>query len=447
MTEEPITINNDEAFKRLGNIADYFLIHNRDIYLRSDDSLVRVVDRLPRQIRRSRGFVPVPVFLPEEMRGLPSVLAVGGELKNTICLTKENRAFLSQHVGDMENLETLDFFHLTISHLKRILEINPEIIAHDRHPDYLSTKYARRQQQLPTMAVQHHHAHIAACLAEHGVNGPVVGVVLDGTGYGTDGRIWGGEVLLADLTSFKRAAHLEYTPLPGGDGAARFPWRMALVYLDRVYGDDLFNLDIPYVRALDKEQAAILLQMARRGVNSPLTSSCGRLFDAVSALLGLRGKIAYEGQAAIELEMCQNHGEEGRYPWHIEKEGDLRVMHTTGIVTGVVDDIKKGIGKGAISGRFHNTVINMLLASCMMIRDETNIDQAVLSGGSFQNETLLTGLTRSLRAEGFSVLSHAQVPTNDGALALGQAVCAGLRHMGIKGRYEKENHEIHRRIP
>jgi len=437
MTEEPININNDEAFKRLGNIADYFLIHNRDIYLRSDDSLVRVVDRLPRQIRRSRGFVPVPIFLPEEMSQLPSVLAVGGELKNTICLTKENRAFLSQHVGDMENLETLDFFHLTISHLTRILEINPKVIAHDLHPDYLSTKYSRQQRQLPTVAVQHHHAHIASCLAEHGLNGPVIGLALDGTGYGADGRIWGGEVLLADLTSFKRAAHLEYLPLPGGDGAARFPWRMALVYLDRAYGNELFNLDLPYVRDLDEEQATILLQMARQGANSPLTSSCGRFFDAISALLGLRGKIAYEGQAAVELDMCQNRGEKGSYSWQIEKEGDQRVMLTTGIVKGVVDDITKGISKGVISGRFHNTLIKMFTELCITVRGETNIDQVALSGGSFQNETLLTGLTRSLTGAGFSVYSHALVPTNDGSLALGQAVCAGLRYAGVKGKYDE----------
>ncbi|MCP4666707.1 MAG: carbamoyltransferase HypF [Deltaproteobacteria bacterium] len=436
MTEEPIHINNDEAFKGLGDIADYFLVHNRDIYLRSDDSLVRVVDRQPRQIRRSRGFVPVPIFLPQEMSKLPSVLAVGGELKNTICLTKENRAFLSQHVGDMENLETLDFFHLTISHLKRILEIGPEVIAHDLHPDYLSTQYARQQRHLPIVAVQHHHAHIVSCLAEHGHNGPVIGLALDGTGYGADGRIWGGEVLLADLTSFKRAAHLETLPLPGGDGAARFPWRMALVYLDRAYGDGLFNLDLPYVRGLDKEQAVILLQMARQGVNAPHTSSCGRFFDAISALLGLRGEIAYEGQAAIELEMSRKSGEKGSYAFHIESEGDPRVMLTSGIVKGVVDDIIKGVGKGVISGRFHNTLINMFTESCILIREETGMDQVALSGGCFQNETLLTGLTRSLGAAGFAVLSHARVPANDGGLALGQAVCAGLRYAGVKGRYE-----------
>jgi hydrogenase maturation protein HypF len=311
------------------------------------------------------------------------------------------------------------------------------MIAHDLHPDYLSTKYAQQQKLLPTVAVQHHHAHIASCLAEHGVNRPVIGLALDGTGYGADGRIWGGEVLLADLTSFKRVAHLEYLPLPGGDGAARFPWRMALVYLDRAYGDELFDLDLSFVRDLDEEQTTIILQMARQGVNSPLTSSCGRFFDAISALLGVRRIIAYEGQAAVELDMCQSRGEKGGYPWEIGKEGGQRVMLTTGIVRGVVDDITKGMSKGVISGRFHNTLINMFTEACVAIRDETSINQVALSGGSFQNQTLLIGLTRSLKAKGFAVLSHAQVPTNDGGLALGQAVCAGWRYAGVRGRYEE----------
>ena len=321
MTEEPINTDNREAFKHLRGIADYFLIHNRDIYLRSDDSVLRVVDKIPRQIRRSRGYVPVPVFLPPDMKSLSPVLALGGELKNTICLTKANRAFLSQHIGDMENLETFEFFRLTVSHLKRILEIDPKVVAHDLHPDYLSSKFAREQEEVPTLAVQHHHAHIVSCLSEHGLKGPVIGVAMDGTGLGLDGQIWGGEILLSDLTSFKRRAHLDYVPLPGGDAAAKFPWRMALIYLHRTFGDDLFNLSIPFVRNLDQAEASIVLRMALKGVNSPLTSSCGRFFDAVSALLGLRRKIAYEGQAAIELEMCQSPKEKDTTPGKSGRKG------------------------------------------------------------------------------------------------------------------------------
>jgi hydrogenase maturation protein HypF len=436
MTEEPINIHNRDALKNLHGIADYFLIHNRDIHLRSDDSVVRVVDGIPRQIRRSRGYVPVPVFLSENLRDLPSVLAVGGELKNTVCLTKENRAFLSQHVGDMENLETLEFFHLTVSHLKRILEIHPQAIAHDAHPDYLGTKYAREQKEVPAVAVQHHHAHIVSCLAEHGLEGPVIGVALDGTGMGADGAIWGGEVLLADLTSFRRAAHLEYVPLPGGDKAAKFPWRMGLVYLDRAYGDGLFDLAIPFVQDLDREESRIILHMARKGINSPFTSSCGRLFDAVSAILEIRKKIAYEGQAAIELEMSQSRSEGMTYPYAFEREKDQWIIRTAGIIEGVVGDTLKGVRKGILSARFHKTLIGLFTEVCTRVRGENGITEVALSGGTFQNVTLLKGLTRALQGKGFTVYSHARVPSNDGCLALGQAVCAGLRHAGRAGIFE-----------
>ena len=438
MTEEPITIDNKEAFKHLGHIADYFLLHNRDIYLRSDDSVLRVVDHVPRFIRRSRGYVPVPIFLSKEMMDLPPVLAVGGELKNTICLTKENRAFLSQHIGDMENLETLEFFQVTVSHLTRILEIQPRLLAHDLHPDYLTTGYANKQVELPRLGVQHHHAHIVSCLAENGLTGPVIGLAMDGTGYGIDGQIWGGEILLSDLTSFARAAHLDYVSLPGGDRAIKSPWRMALVYLHKAYGDQIFDLPLPFIRDLDRKKARIILQMARKQVNSPFTSSCGRLFDAVSSLLGIRHEVAYEGQAAIELEMCQTRRTTGTYAWEIKKVRDKWIMVADEIIKGVVEDIRNGIGRGLISRRFHNTLIAMYKDACTRIREETGIDQVALSGGTFQNVTLLRGLTRKLINSGFTVFSHAAVPTNDGSLALGQAICAGLRYGGVIGRYDEQ---------
>jgi hydrogenase maturation protein HypF len=435
MTEEPICIDNKAAFSRLKGIVDYFLAHNRDIYLRSDDSVLRVVDAIPRQIRRSRGYVPVPIFLPDEMMNLPSVLAVGGELKNTICLTKGNRAFLSQHVGDMENLETLEFFSLTVSHLSRILEIEPEVVVHDLHPDYLSTRFARDQKERSVVAVQHHHAHIVSCMAEHGLMGPVIGVAMDGTGLGLDGHIWGGEIIVSDLTSFNRKAHIAYVPLPGGDAAARHPWRMALIYLYNAYGKDLFNLSIPFVRDLNQTEASIVLKLALKGINSPLTSSCGRLFDAVSALLGLRRTIAYEGQAAVELEMAQAGRDEGVYPWEVSPEGGAWIMKTAGIIQGIVEDVERGEGRGAMARRFHNTLIRMLTEVCAKTREETGIEQVAVSGGAFQNATLLTGLIRTLEADGFSVYTHARVPANDGGLCLGQAVCAGLRHLGLEGAF------------
>ncbi len=442
VSEDPISRDNQKAFLKLHGIADYFLVHNRDIHLRGDDSVVRVVDDIPRQVRRSRGYVPVPVFLPSPMPTMPSVLALGGELKNTICLTKKNRAFLSQHVGDLENLETYDFFKLTVSHLRRILEIRPEVMVHDLHPDYLSSRFAREQNEFTPLAVQHHHAHIVSCLAEHGVGGPVIGLAMDGTGLGLDGAIWGGEVLLCDSVSFSRRAHLSYVPLPGGDAAAKSPWRMGLVYLYHAYGENLFDLSIPFVRGLDRETSSIILQMAQKGVNSPLTSSCGRLFDAVSALIGIRKEIAYEGQAAIELEMCQDPHEEGAYAFDIHAKAGEWIMETAPIIQGVVTDLLEGEVSGVISQRFHNTLINMLHQICMTIRAESHMEQVALSGGAFQNKTLLSGVMKALSADGFEVLSHALVPANDGGLSLGQAVIAGMLCAGQKGQFE-ETYEIH----
>jgi hydrogenase maturation protein HypF len=427
LSEEPITIANEEAFQRLRQVADAFLVHDRDIHLRSDDSIVRVVQGVPRQIRRSRGFVPAPVFLQDSLSALPPVLAVGGELKSTVCLTKENRAFVSQHVGDMENLETLDFFRLTVDHLERILEIEPRAVACDLHPDYLSSRYARERSGLPRIEVQHHHAHVVSVLAENRVPGPVIGIALDGTGLGDDGTIWGGELLLADLASYRRAAWLQPAPLPGGDAAARFPRRMALSYLHRAFGEGVLDLPVPFVRELDREEAGIVLQMVSRGVHSPLTSSCGRLFDAVSALLGIRGENRYEGQAPMELEAAQETSETEHYPWETERVGEGRVLMTDPLLRAVIEDLAAGLPSGRISRRFHNTLVRMLAAVCRTLRDETGIEAVALGGGSFQNVTLFTGLHRALAEDGFTVHTHALAPTNDGGLSLGQAVAAAAK--------------------
>jgi hydrogenase maturation protein HypF len=300
----------------------------------------------------------------------------------------------------------------------------------------LSSKFSREQKEIPTLAVQHHHAHIVSCLAENGVKGPVIGLALDGTGFGSDGEVWGGEVLLADLSSFQRAAHLDYVSLPGGDAAAKFPWRMALSYLHKTYGEELFNLPIKFVRDLKREDANIVFQMITKGVNSPLTSSCGRLFDAVSSLIGLRQKIAYEGQAAMELEMCQSLSEKGKYPWTIEEKKGHLILLTSDIIQSAVEDIKAGISGRIISRRFHNTLIDMFTGTCIRLREATGIDHVAMSGGSFQNVTLQNGLSRSLASNGFKVFTQKVVPSNDGGLSLGQAVCAGLRSMGVKGKYE-----------
>lgn len=423
LSEEPIAIDNAEAIEQLGAIADCFLIHDRPIRLRSDDSIVRRCGGKTRHIRRSRGFVPVPIFLGQE---LPMVLACGAELKNTVCLTKMNQAFVSQHIGDLENLATEDFFQLTIDHLQRILDIEPQVVACDMHPDYLSTRWAGQQTDLPLIQVQHHHAHVAACMAEHHLQGRVIGLAFDGTGYGTDGTIWGGEVLVADLIGFQRVGHLADVPMPGSAAAIKAPWRMGVSYLYQAYDDALWDLNLPFIRNLDRQQADIVVQMASRGINAPLTSSLGRLFDGVAAIVGLRQTVAYEGQAAMELEMIADGNVQGSYPY--QWTGDaLRQVDPAIIIKAIVEDILIGTPAFIISRRFHDTMIALWGDLCRQIADETGLTRVVLSGGCFQNGLLLEGLTRALQKNGFDVYSHQLVPANDGGISLGQAMVAGNR--------------------
>ena len=426
LSEEPIAIDNDEAFERLGSIADYFLIHDREIYLRSDDSIVRHAAGETRLIRRSRGYVPVPIFLKKE---LPPVLACGAEQKNTICLTKGRQAFLSQHIGDLENMAAEHFFCLTIDHLKRILDIEPEMLACDMHPDYLSTQWARQQTDTPLMEIQHHHAHVAACLAEHQLQCPVLGLAFDGTGYGPDNTVWGGEVLMADLAGFRRLAHLEPATMPGAAAAIKEPWRMGLAYLYHVFGDELWDLDLPLLRDLDREKGRILTRAMVRGLNAPLTSSLGRLFDGVAAIIGLRQRVAYEGQAAMELEMIADGQEQSGYAFQL-LDGPVRRAALGPIVRGLVADLLAQVPAFVISRRFHQTMVNMWTELVNILGRETRLRRVVLSGGCFQNALLLEGLSSSLAAKGFEVYTHRLVPTNDGGIALGQAVIAAARAAG-----------------
>jgi hydrogenase maturation protein HypF len=421
ISEEPIAIDNDEAFVRLEAIADYFLNHDRDIYLRSDDSIVRVVGGKTRQFRRSRGYVPVPVFVKEP---LEAILACGAEWKDTICVTRQDQAFLSQHIGDLENLETLKFFEMTIAHLKRILEIEPKIIAYDLHPNYLSTQYALQQTGMIQVGVQHHHAHIVSAMAEHGLAGTVIGIGLDGTGYGTDGHIWGGEVLAAEAHAFERVGHFSYLPLPGGAAAIKKPWRMALSGLFDAFGDDFPDLGLPFLREIPREKFDTLIQMIKRRVNTPLTSSCGRLFDSVAAIAGVRNYVAYEGQAAVELEAAAAEDWECAYPFEIRETGGIAQFPTAPIIRGVVKDVQAGRSIGLISAAFHNTLAALFAEVCRRVRKSRNLHRVVLSGGCFQNSRLLVQLTQTLQADGFEVFSQAAVPTNDGGIALGQAVAA-----------------------
>jgi len=426
LSEEPIAKDNDEALRRLKGIADYFLLHNRDIFNRYDDS-VYMVEGKPQAIRRARGYAPYPIFLPF---GSKQVLACGGELNNTFCFTKDEHAFLSQHIGDMENEETLEHFENTIELYKKLFRIEPEIMAYDMHPEYLSTKYALEagsEQGLSLIPVQHHHAHIVSCLVENKVEGPVIGVALDGTGYGTDGTIWGGEFLLTDWRCFQRVGHLEYVPLPGGEAAIKKPYRMALGYLYTLLGEN-FSLESLPISKVNSDELDIIKQQLRRGINSPLTSSAGRLFDAVSALVGVRGEIDYEAQAAIELEMLApdklDEFESESYPFSIVEHQGMRVVRLGELFSAIVQEVKNQIPAPIISLKFHNTMAEIITEMCKLIAEDTGINQVALSGGVFQNRLLLKLATAALQKEGFSVLTHYLVPCNDGGISLGQAVIA-----------------------
>ena len=306
ISSEPIVYQNKEAFERLKNIADFYCIHNREIHIRTDDSVSRIWRGNETVLRRARGFAPFPLLLNFNFK--ERILACGAELKNSFCLARDNFVFMSHHIGDLENLETLTSFEEGIEHFKRIFNIEPTLIAYDLHPEYLATKYALSLQNIPKIGVQHHHAHIVSCMIDNEIDGEVIGVSFDGTGYGTDGKIWGGEFLICDYGGFERVGHLEYTPLPGGEKAIKEPWRMAASILYKIYNNNMLDLDIDFVKELDRNKWATIKKMIDKGINSPMTSSSGRLFDAVSALVGIRKEIYYEGQAAIELEMAAGGG-------------------------------------------------------------------------------------------------------------------------------------------
>ena len=413
-SEEPICIENEEALERLSGIADYFLLHNRDIYLRSDDSVVMEMSGKMRPLRRSRGYAPRPIIL--QNKG-PSILAVGGELKNVIGLSKDEKVFLSQHIGDLENLEAYEFFKMTMDHLTTIFEIKPELIVHDLHPRYLSTTWAQ-EQKLPLLGVQHHHGHMAACMAENALHEPVIGIIMDGTGYGTDGTIWGGEFLIGDASGFERRAHFEPMPLPGGEAAIKYPWRIGLSYLNHTYGDHL-----PDLPTLNDHDLQPIIQMLTARINSPLTSSCGRLFDAIAALSGGRQAVKYEAQAAIEfMQAAQN--DLGLDYTIFETNGDdgKLVIQMQPIIENLVARIQTGKSLGQLSQWFHLSLVKTFSHIAGVLRQDTGISKIVLSGGVFQNQLLFEGLTRNLLDNRFDVYTHSQVPTNDGGLALGQVI-------------------------
>ncbi|MEW5806413.1 MAG: carbamoyltransferase HypF [Acidobacteriota bacterium] len=491
LSEEPIAIENGEAVRRLEGIADYFLMHDREILLRSDDSVMLHMVERDRFLRRSRGFVPVPIFLEDEY---PAVIAFGAELKNTVCLLKGGNAFLSQHIGDLENVEAFNFFLDAGEHLKRILEITPIAIAYDLHPEYLNTKHAREiteqeiekdggekqevgrrkregarekkeAKHVKAIGIQHHHAHIVSCLAENSDKGPVIGLAMDGLGYGTDGALWGGEVLIADYTGFERFMTFKSLPMPGGTAAIKEPWRMAASALHAAYGDEIFLLKIPFIQKLNRSSLQTVVRMIQQKINSPLTSGLGRVFDAVAALLCLRSVVSFEGQAPFELEMSVDPSIRGNLSYgysiiqtdrtskfdlllraakstrSVEEAEDSGssvqdtisfwyddspsyVVGLDGMFREIVADIWKGKATGEISAKFHNTVVSILAEACSMLRLEIGFDKVALSGGVFQNKYLFENLVKELKQRGFEVLTHSLVPANDGGISLGQAVIA-----------------------
>ncbi|GII28119.1 carbamoyltransferase HypF [Planotetraspora mira] len=422
VSDEPIAYDDADALGRLSGIADAFLVHDRPIHIRTDDSVVRPFLGRESVLRRSRGHVPDPVRLGPPARR--PILACGAELKNTFCLVKGRHAFVSHHIGDLENYETMRSFVTGIDHFTKLFDVRPELVAHDLHPEYLSTKHALEMTGVELTGVQHHHAHIASCLADNGEAGPVLGVAFDGLGYGADGTIWGGEFLLADLVSFERLGHLAPVPMPGGTAAIRQPWRMAAAYLDAAYGGRApQGLDV-----VRRNQAAWadVLTLGRAGLNSPATSSAGRLFDAVSAVLGLRDTITYEGQAAVELEQRADPAERGAYRAAISRGRPLQVAGAD-LVRAAAEDVLAGVEPGVVAARFHNGAADVIVRTCEILRDSSGVSVVALSGGVFQNLLLLGRTVGGLNASGFRVLTHVRVPTNDGGISVGQAAVAAAR--------------------
>lgn len=429
LSEEPIAIDNDEARTRLGNIADAFLMHNREILQRCDDSVAAVVDGVPQLIRRARGYVPLAIPLPMEA---PPLLAVGGHLKNVFALARGRFAYQSQHLGDLENPTGLEFFEHSLAHLSHTFEIEPQTVVHDLHPGYLSTDWAKqyaKDRGLRLIGVQHHHAHIAGCMAEHVLAGPVIGLSLDGTGYGTDGRIWGGEVLLCNLDRFERFAHLEYVPMPGGEAAIREPWRMAFAHLIAASFSEGEARELIGARG---QEAKLLSRMIERGINSPLTSSLGRLFDAAAAVILKRRKVDYDAQAAIELEGVATAEPDG--PAHEEyvptlavansgREGP-RVLRIAPLWRTLVNDLREGIPTEKIAALFHAGIAQAFVGAAVAAREQTDIHLVALSGGCMHNRRLARLLRSGLEEEGFEVFQHRQVSPGDGGLSYGQAAVA-----------------------
>jgi len=418
-SNEPILIENDAALKQFSQLTDGIILNNRDIHNRTDDSVVRMMAGQEQVFRRSRGYVPSPVRTQHNLDG---ILAFGAELANCFCIGKSANAIFSQHIGDLKSFENNLFYEQTIERFLRIFRVKPRLLAIDLHPDYYSTKAAARFKDVPVETVQHHHAHIASCMAENQLDEKVIGVALDGTGLGDDGNIWGGEFLICDMSDYERIAHFEYVPLPGGDRAAEEPWRMAVAYLYKVFGFDIRSLKLPVNEEVESEKISLLINMMDKGINCPLTSSAGRLFDAVASICGLTQVSTFHAEAPLRLESALKFGITDRY--HADIHESISFHRT---IEQIVEDVIQRVPVSVISSKFHNTLIWVIFEVVKRISLQTGTRKVVLSGGVFQNKYLVEGVVKILKMSNLTVFTHASVPPNDGGIALGQMVVAAKR--------------------
>ena len=418
-SSEPILTDNREAVSQFSDSVDGILLHNRDIYNRTDDSVVRIIGGKERILRRSRGYAPAPVRTSLDTNG---ILAFGAELTNCFCVGKGKKAFLSQHIGDLQGLETTQFYEQTIAQFLRLFRVTPTLLAVDLHPDYISTKTAQGYGNLPLIAVQHHHAHIASCMAEHHLDEMVIGVAMDGTGYGDDGNSWGAEFFLCDLAGYTRMTHFENVPMPGGDLASGEPWRMAVSWLYKVYGMDFLSLELPLLKVIEPEKIELLLRMIDRNINCPLTSGAGRLFDAVASLIGLCQTATFQAEGPMLLESLVRKNCRESYPFDIKE-----TIRFDATIRGIVDDLTRQVEPSIIASKFHNTIISVIFEAVNTLRRNEGIIKVVLSGGVFQNKYLLEGTIALLEENNFNVYAHAAIPTHDGGIALGQLAVASKR--------------------
>jgi len=426
ISDEPLICKNEQALQRLACVADAFLMHDREIYRQVDDSIVHFIERDPVLLRRSRGYVPTPILIEANCR--QDIFAAGGDLKNTFCFGKQNQLICSEHIGDLEDAEVYHHYINSIEHLRKLFQVEPKVVACDLHPGYLSTRYALSLSNLKTIQIQHHWAHIASVLAEHGLDGPVIGLAADGTGYGTDGAIWGCECLIASLDGFERYGHLAYYTLAGADAASKEAIRPVIGLLKKTYGPDFKLRKFRWLLdRIDKDanKQQIILEQLEKRINTVETSSLGRVFDAVAAMLGLGSYNHFEAQLPMALEAAIASGNEENYDFEFKNIADKPLqLDLRKMMVQIINDIQKGNPSGMISAKFHNTIAAALLQAAKTARENKNLNKVALSGGVFCNRYLTNRLIKLLKKNDFTVLFHRNVPANDGGISLGQAAIA-----------------------